>query len=476
MDGRKLHSDAIRLIKYLSFKMDCARQQEEIGIKLDVMKAQSNVFLLSQLQEEKFVELKSVMPKVPVYAEYKRPKVFYKKDGTLSAHAETWLQRLEDAKMPRDTKGPIKVVTGYEEPNPNSTPQVKDWLYSLGWKPKTWKFVRDKNTGQERVIEQVRKDGELCHSVKDLIDVEPNIAVLDGLTIINHRLGIFKSYLDNEKKGRVEARIHGLTNTFRFQHSVPCVNLPGIDKPYGKDIRGCLVADAGHVFVGTDMVSLEDNTKRHYMKPLDPKYVEEMSVEGFDPHLNLAQFAGAVTEQDIEDYNNGKKPELKAVRKNFKAANYSCIYGVGAAKLARELSIKEKEAKTLIEAYWKRNWAIKEVSKRAKIKVTGPYQWVYNPVSGFWMQLRNHKDVWSTLNQSTGVYCFDTWVMFCRVKFGHTVVAQFHDETITLCKEGEEQKIMQEQKEAIRLTNEKLKLNIDLDVEPQVGLNYSEIH
>jgi hypothetical protein len=302
MDGRKLHSDAIRLIKYLSFKMDCARQQEEMGIKLDVMKAQSNVSVLSQLQEEKFVELKSVMPKVPVYAEYKRPKVFYKKDGTLSAHAETWLQRLEDAKMPRDTKGPIKVVTGYEEPNPNSTPQVKDWLYSLGWKPKTWKFVKDKNTGQERVIEQVRKDGELCHSVKDLIDVEPNIAVLDGLTIINHRLGIFKSYLDNEKKGRVEARIHGLTNTFRFQHSVPCVNLPGIDKPYGKDIRGCLVADEGHVFVGTDAVSLEATTRNHYIQPLDPTYVEEMGERGYDPHLKIAVVAGMITEEEYEFY------------------------------------------------------------------------------------------------------------------------------------------------------------------------------
>jgi hypothetical protein len=167
---------------------------------------------------------------------------------------------------------------------------------------------------------------------------------------------------------------------------------------------------------------------------------------------------------------------LKEVRKKAKVVTYSAMYGVGAEKLAREIHSTKAEAKKLLDAFWKINWAVTKVSKTAKIKVTGPYQWVYNPVSGFWMQLRNHKDVFSTLNQSTGVYCFDTWVMFCRVKFGHTVVAQFHDETITLCKEGEEQKIMQEQKEAIRLTNEKLKLNIDLDVEPQVGLSYAEIH
>ena len=102
--------------------------------------------------------------------------------------------------------------------------------------------------------------------------------------------------------------------------------------------------------------------------------------------------------------------------------------------------------------------------------------WVLNPVSGFWMQLRNVKDVWSTLNQSTGVYCFDTWVSFCRLKFGHKTVGQFHDETITLCGSGEEGKTMQEQKEAIRLTNEKLRLNVQLDVSPQFGRNYSKIH
>jgi hypothetical protein len=102
--------------------------------------------------------------------------------------------------------------------------------------------------------------------------------------------------------------------------------------------------------------------------------------------------------------------------------------------------------------------------------------WVLNPVSGFWMQLRNVKDVWSTLNQSTGVYCFDTWVGFCRSRFGHKTVAQFHDETVTTSPLGEEDKVMQEQKEAIRLTNEKLKLNVDLDVSPQFGKNYAEIH
>jgi hypothetical protein len=43
------------------------------------------------------------------------------------------------------------------------------------------------------------------------------------------------------------------------------------------------------------------------MQPLDPGYVEEMSVEGYDPHLRLAVFAGSITEEDYEFYVNYKK-------------------------------------------------------------------------------------------------------------------------------------------------------------------------
>jgi hypothetical protein len=34
--------------------------------------------------------------------------------------------------------------------------------------------------------------------------------------------------------------------------------------------------------------------------------------------------------------------------------------------------------------------------------------WLYNPVSKFWYSAI-YKDIFSTLNQGTGVYCFDTW-------------------------------------------------------------------
>jgi hypothetical protein len=100
----------------------------------------------------------------------------------------------------------------------------------------------------------------------------------------------------------LKAEIGGLTNTLRFKHMKPLVNLPGVDKPWGEEIRGCLKAPEGFVLCGADMTSLEDTTKRHYMKPLDPDYVAEMSKEGFDPHLSLSVFSGALTQEEYEFY------------------------------------------------------------------------------------------------------------------------------------------------------------------------------
>jgi hypothetical protein len=96
--------------------------------------------------------------------------------------------------------------------------------------------------------------------------------------------------------------MQGFTNTLRFKHKKPLTNLPGIDSPYGDEIRGCLIALDGQWLVGSDMVSLEATTRNHYIKPLDPVYVDEMSQEGYDPHLKIAVVAGMITDDEYEFY------------------------------------------------------------------------------------------------------------------------------------------------------------------------------
>jgi hypothetical protein len=222
------------------------------------------------------------------------------------------------------------------------------------------------------------------------------------------------------------------------------------------------------------MTSLEDTTKRHYMKPLDPDYVAEMSKEGFDPHLDLAKHAGVITQDDIDKHNSGER-SLKALRKNYKVVNYSATYGVGAPKLARETGMEVSEAKLLLKAFWSRNWSVEAVAKSLQVREVNGGMWLKNPVSGFWYSLRSDKDRFSTLNQGTGVFCFDSWVALCR-KNGISTIGQFHDEIIALIEAGQEQETKHVMEKSIKILNEKLSLNVNLGVDAQFGKNYAEIH
>ena len=273
----------------------------------------------------------------------------------------------------------------------------------------------------------------------------------------------------------MKAEIDGLTNTLRFKHKKPLVNLPGVDRPWGKEIRGCLTAPEGYVLCGADMTSLEDTTKRHYMKPLDPNYVEEMSREGFDPHLDLAKFARMVTQEEIDAYNRGERPDIKNLRKAYKVVNYSATYGVGAATLSRGTGMSKGDAQKLLDAFWKRNWSLEKVANNLRTRELFGSMWLQNPVSGFWYSLRSEKDRFSTLNQGTGVYCFDTWVALCR-KNGIKTIGQFHDEIIALVEKGQEKNVEAIMHNAAKVLNDKVKLNVPLGVDAQFGDTYADIH
>jgi hypothetical protein len=473
---RKLYKedkDRDRLVDYLTFKLQCAASQEALRWKLDVPKAEDHLAEWEALKAEKVELLADAMPKRGITAVRTKPKVMERKDGSISALGEKWIELCKEQLQPPTTQS-ITVTTGYERANPNSTDQVKDWLFSLGWEPRTFKFMKDRVTGETRELEQVRKNSELCESVKELAGKEEAINLLDGLSVLSHRIGVIKGMITSHRDGYVKATVAGLTNTLRFKHAKPLVNLPAIDKPYGAEIRGCLTCPEGYTLCGADMTSLEDTTKRHYMKPLDPDYVEEMSRDGFDPHLDLALHAGAITQDDMDKHNSGEL-SLKALRKNYKVVNYSATYGVGVATLSRTTGMPSKECKTLLDAFWSRNWSVEQVASEVETRQLFDTVWLKNPVSKFWYSLRSEKDRFSTLNQGTGVFCFDSWVAVCRNN-GVETVGQFHDEIIAVVKKGDEGKIRETMVSAICKVNRKLSLNVPLGVDAQFGKTYADIH
>lgn len=468
--------DILSILGYLDFKARCAQLAEESGWKLDQKRCHEGIERLERIRQEKIDELRKALPPVPVKKERTKPRVLRKADGELSVAGRRWEELTLRAGVDLEFDGVIEEIVGYDEPNPNSTDQVKDWLFSLGWKPQTFKEVRNAE-GDVREIPQINLErGEgVCPSVLALADIDPAILALEGIGVLGHRIGILKGFLrDVDENGRLSARVAGLTNTLRFKHA-EIVNLPKPDKAYSEDIRSALICEDDEVLCGSDMSSLEDRTKQHYMMPYDPEYVEEMNTEDFDPHIDIAVLGGLMKKEDGDEYKKGNRPELKKVRDIAKNVNYAGVYGAGPPKIAKTGGISLKEAKALHRTYWERNWSVKAVAAAQYYKEVDGELWLYNPVSGFYYSLRYEKDIFSTLNQSTGVFCFDTWIS--RVlKRREQITAQFHDEGVWVIPKGREEDMEAILREAIDETNQILGLNRELGIDVKFGKTYAEVH
>lgn len=473
-----------KLLDYLEFKMDCAAEQERSRWKLDIKLAQDTLDKLTSIRETKVLELAASMPRVQVFEEVSRPRKCVKNDGTISVAGHKWFQTLEAGGYDDDYDGTVRVLVSDTEGNPKAHQQVKDWLFELGWVPRKFEHKRNKKTGDLKSIPQIRdKDtGELCESVQELFDIEPKLEVLSGLSVLNHRIPILQGLLDNcDSKGYVYAGIAGLTNTMRFKHAV-VVNFPKADKPYGKEIRGCLIAPEGEILCGADMSSLEDKIKQHFIFPHDPEYVKSLDTPGYDPHLAIAVLSKMMTQADFVFYTQFKSGDdpirykhLKTVRGKAKTVNYAGQYGAGPPRIALSGNIPLEEAKLLHKTYWELNWAIKVVAKEQTWKTIDDQMWLLNPISKLWYSLRFEKDIFSTLVQGTASYVFDLWAQNFR-KHRPQLTGQFHDEVVLSIRQGAQDKCKQLLFNAIDETNAILKLNVPLAIDVQFGSNYADIH
>lgn len=391
------------LIKYLSFKLSCIREQEEQKCKIDRNLVTKSLEELKILRDEKIQALSIVMPKEIKYKEVKKPSKMFKADGSYSVAGQNWFNFLEKLRLPQDFEENIMMVDSEKLGNPASTIQLKNWLFSLGWQPLEYKFLKNTQGGVNEVP-QIYVNNEVCDSIKRLYEIEPALQNLDMLSLIEHRIGIFESFLSEmNSEDFVIAGVRGFTNTLRFKHKKPIVNLPKVFKFYGEQIRGAIIKPGEeYILCGSDMSSLEDTTKQHYMYFFDPEYVKQMRVPGFDPHLDIAVLANLLTPEQVEQHKN-KEVDHSQVRNLAKTVNFAGVYGAGPPKIAQTTGMSLEQAQKLHKTYWERNKSVKQVANSCITKTTkveGETQmWLFNPVSRFWYSLRFEKDKFSTLNQ-----------------------------------------------------------------------------
>ncbi len=507
-----------RCLTFLMFKMDCARLQEKTRWKADVKYIEESYELFTDKVETAKGILEGVMPPVPKYSVRKKPKGDpNKKDGTPKVATLKWNSTVDQFgeedhygnPMVVTTEDPdvVKLLTKYADPNANSSDQLKSWLFSHGWVPETFEYVKDEAATQAwvdggfrkedkpvpRKVPQINKMGEegkeLCHSVVKLAEDVPEVMAYDSYTVVKTRLDTIKGFRRSmSKDGYLKAKIGAFTNTLRVGHR-ELANLAGIDKPYGENIRGSLTCNEDEILLGSDLSSLEDRVKHHFMLPHDPEYVATMMADDYDPHILTAHSAGMVSDLELKGFKEGTltgaiKDAVGKARKGGKCTNYASVYGGSPDAIARSAGIELNLAKQLHKGYWELNWSVKAIAEEQCVfEDSRKQKWLVNPVNGIAYSLRTEKDRFSTLCQGTGSFFFDMWVdrilTVMQEKFKtKKLTGSFHDEVIICFKDSERGRKAMETLilESIQWVSDEFKLRRKLGADVQFGKRYSQIH
>jgi DNA polymerase-1 len=141
--------------------------------------------------------------------------------------------------------------------------------------------------------------------------------------------------------GRIHSQLNQtVTATGRLSSSEPNLQNIPIRTELGRRIRRAFVPDEGNVFVAADYSQLELRLLAHITRD---EHMLEAFQQGDDIHSRTAQLVfGAKT-----------KEELKEKRRFAKIVNFAIAYAVEPFGLSQRVGISRKEAKQVIEDYYK---------------------------------------------------------------------------------------------------------------------------
>lgn len=478
------------VIKYINTILFIYNRQYYHSLILDVDKTQKNISNLETLAGEIKTKLETFLEPTPVYTTKFPPKNMYKNSGELTVRGSDWYELLRENNLPSDTPV-VKYVSNYKNPNAGSTDQIKNWLFSLGWKPKIYKASVNVNGDVVNVPQVKDKEGNLCSSVVEIAKSIPEVSLYEDLTTLVSRAATLKRLLANVRPdGSVYQEIAGFTSTLRSRHKI-VVNIPKVSAKYGKEVREVFTCLVGEVVLGCDIVSLESFTRSNWIYDIDREYALESVERGFDPHLDLAISAGAITKDDLEKYLSIKSSfkqnqtldkdvidwynSIDRLRTSYKVVNYMCMYSAGPAKIALELKCKQNQAAGMHSAYWEKNKAIKAVSSAAPVKTYLGSNWVYNRITNMWNILRSDKDKFSALNQSLGSYIFYSWARKVSDS-GVDICLNMHDEIQCRVRSGEIDEVKQILNTCMEEVNKELNLPLPISIDIKIGKNYADTH
>ena len=203
--------------------------------------------------------------------------------------------------------------------------------------------------GKMKIVEKPKKTktGQYVTSEEVLQQLRSKSPIIDE--ILNYRglKKLLSTYIDalpkliNPRTGHIHASFNqAVTATGRLSSSDPNLqNIPVRDDD-GKEIRRCFIPEPGCLFFSADYSQIELRIMAHLSE--DANMVEAFR-EGSDIH---AATAAKIWHEDIKDVTG-------AQRKKAKTANFGIIYGITTFGLAQRMNIENKEAKQIIEDYFR---------------------------------------------------------------------------------------------------------------------------
>ena len=161
-----------------------------------------------------------------------------------------------------------------------------------------------------------------------------------------------------EHKGRIHAEINQLksdsggTATGRLSMSNPNLQqVPARNKEFGKQIRSLFLPDEGCQWGSFDYSQQEPRLVVHYASLVD---------SGFEGSYELIK----AYEKGDADFHQVVADMAGIPRSQAKTINLGLFYGMGAAKLSRELGIDTESAKSLLAAYNNKVPFVKQLANR----------------------------------------------------------------------------------------------------------------
>lgn len=264
---------------------------------------------------------------------------------------------------------------------------VKDYLLSLGWKPTSFNYKKDKDGKLERDVagNLIKKSPKLTEDSFDSLEGGIGKKIADYNTYTHRRRTIknekddTKGWLNQLREGtnRIPSGAMAWATSTGRAAQFGIVNVPSNAALYGEPMRRSWICPDDKVLVSVDMDSAQIRLLANYMG--DDEYTQAVTEgEEFDENHNyvatdahtLHSIAfGTLPQEMVDEARRTQDGELikqcSAIRKKGKNGYYCLIFGGGAAKLASTLGLKTaKEGAQIKESMFKRLPKLGDLQKR----------------------------------------------------------------------------------------------------------------